>query len=102
MAIEPTPSESTSIADRLSGNHYDADEAQSHIEVNQQAAQDTGAAALLIRICPARVFSQRSDGTRGVLYAACLECGACLEVAPAGVRSWHYPRGGKGVAYREG
>jgi ferredoxin like protein len=97
MPAEPRP-----VEDRLSGNHFETDETESHIEVNQQAASEAGAGPLLIRICPAHVYSQRTDGTIGVLYAACLECGACLEVAPAGVLSWHYPRGGKGVAYREG
>ena len=33
--------------------------------------------------------------------AACLECGACLAVAPQTL-GWHYPRGGFGVRFREG
>ena len=37
-----------------------------------------------------------------VQAAACLECGTCLAVAPAGVLRWHYPRGGYGIAFREG
>jgi ferredoxin like protein len=42
------------------------------------------------------------DGSIGIEYAACLECGTCLAVAPAGVLTWHYPRGGFGVSFREG
>ena len=33
---------------------------------------------------------------------ACLECGTCLAVAAPGALTWHYPRGGFGVQFREG
>ena len=44
----------------------------------------------------------QADGTISVEYAACLDCGTCLAVAPPGVLEWHYPRGGFGVSYRGG
>jgi ferredoxin-like protein FixX len=37
-----------------------------------------------------------------VNYAACLECGTCKAMAAPGALTWHYPRGGFGIAYREG
>ncbi len=91
-----------SVNDRLARNSYNLDDEQSHIEVNQEIARRTGAGALLVRVCPARVYGEAADGTITVNYAACLECGTCLAVAPPGALSWHYPRGGFGIAYREG
>lgn len=90
------------IAERLDKNHYETDENQSHIAVNQDLARSTGAGPLLVRVCAAHVYSLQADGTIGITYAACLECGTCRAVAPPGVLTWHYPRSGMGVVYREG
>lgn len=91
-----------SVTERLDRNHFEPDEEESHIEVSQAAVKATGAGPLLVRICPAHVYSMQADGSIGVTYQACLECGTCLAVAPPGVLCWHYPRGGLGVSYREG
>lgn len=90
------------VTDRLARNAYTLDEDESHIEVDQEAARRTGAGPLLQRICPAGVYGEAPDGTVTVNYAACLECGTCLAMAPDGVLTWHYPRGGFGIAFREG
>jgi ferredoxin like protein len=90
------------VPERLARNRYEVDGETSHIEVDQAAARATGAGQLLMRVCPAHVYSQAPDGSVLVQHAACLECGACLAVAPPGVLRWHYPRGGFGVTYREG
>ncbi|SHJ28978.1 ferredoxin like protein [Tessaracoccus bendigoensis DSM 12906] len=86
----------------LARNRYVTDEEESHITVNQEAAKATGTAERLIRCCPADVYSWAADGTVAVEYAACLECGTCLAVADPGTLSWHYPRGGFGIQFREG
>jgi ferredoxin like protein len=39
---------------------------------------------LLVRVCPAHVYSEDADGTIAVEYVACLECGTCLAVAAPG------------------
>ncbi|MFC7581815.1 ferredoxin family protein [Schaalia naturae] len=91
-----------SVPARLAGNTYDLDEDESHIGIDQEAARASGCGPLLVRICPAHVYSMNDDGSIGIEYAACLECGTCLAVAPAGVLTWHYPRGGFGVSFREG
>jgi ferredoxin like protein len=90
------------VTERLEKNHYETDEEQSHIEIDQAMARATDAGPLLVRVCPAHVYSMQADGTIGIVYAACLECGTCLAVAPPGVLTWHYPRSGMGVVYREG
>jgi ferredoxin like protein len=89
------------VAERLDNNHYATDE-RSHIEVNQDLVRITAAGPLLVRVCPAHVYSLQPDGTLGITYAACLECGTCRAVAPAGALNWQYPRSGMGVTYREG
>ncbi len=94
--------EQLSIRELLAKNLYKTDPDGSHIHVNQEVARRTGAARILIEVCPARVYREKEDGTIGVEYAACLECGACLAVAPPGSLEWHYPRGGFGVQFREG
>ncbi len=91
-----------SVSERLDADHFDSDEQESHIAVDQAAVTATGAGPLLVRICPAHVYSMHADGSLGVTYRACLECGTCRALAPAGVLRWHYPRGGLGVSYREG
>ncbi len=90
------------VPDRLARNRYALDEQESHIEVDQAVARATGMAELLVRACPAHVFSTAPDGSIVVQHAACLECGTCLAIAAPGSLRWHYPRGGFGVVYREG
>ncbi len=91
-----------SVTERLARNTYDLDESESHIQINQELARRTGAGKILVQVCPAKVYGLAPDGTITVDYAACLECGTCLAVAPPGSLIWHYPQGGYGVAFREG
>lgn len=91
-----------SVPSRLARNLFETDEAESHIEVNQEIAKATGTGKLLVQVCPAHVYAEEPDGTISVEYAACLECGTCLAVAAPGALKWKYPRGGMGVMFREG
>ncbi|MDR1806631.1 MAG: 4Fe-4S dicluster domain-containing protein [Propionibacteriaceae bacterium] len=90
------------VAQRLGGNRFILDEEEPHIVVNQELAKSTGTAERIIAACPAQVYSLGADGNVAVEYAACLECGTCFELADPGALSWHYPRGGFGVQFREG
>jgi ferredoxin like protein len=92
----------SAVHDRLARNRFVTDEEMSHIEVDQDVVRATGCGPLLERICPARVYESLPDGGLTVTYAACLECGTCRALAPAGALTWHYPRGGFGVVLREG
>ena len=92
----------TSVAERLARNSFTLDEEEPHITIDQEAARRTGAGLILETICPAHVYTARPDGSLIVEYAACLECGTCRVFAPAGVLTWHYPRGTFGIAFREG
>jgi ferredoxin like protein len=92
---------SEDVARRLAVNSYNVSEI-SHIEVYQEIAKETGSGKLLVKVCPARVYSENEDGTIGVLFAACMECGTCKAVASPGSLMWHYPNGGFGINFREG
>lgn len=91
-----------SIPQRLNVNRYELDEEESHIEVNQELAKATGTGKRIVAVCPAHVYAEEADGSISVEYAACLECGTCLAVASPGALTWHYPRGGMGIQFREG
>ncbi|AWE42078.1 MULTISPECIES: ferredoxin [unclassified Actinobaculum] len=91
-----------SVPERLARNVYEVDEGNPHIEVNQEIAKATGTGKVLVRVCPAHVYSEEPDGTISVEYAACLECGTCLAVAAPGALKWHYPASSMGVVFREG
>jgi len=91
-----------SVTERLARNCFALDPACSHLVIDQEVARATGTGRLLVQICPAHVYAEESDGTITATYAACLECGTCLAVAAPGALTWHYPRGGYGIAYREG
>lgn len=92
----------SSASSWIAATRFTVDDETPHIEVHQHIARSTGTGRLLVRICPAGVYDEAADGTITVDAAGCLECGACLAVAPAGTLTWHYPRGGMGVHYREG
>lgn len=89
------------VTQRLAGNTYVVDEV-SHIEIDQDLARKNGTGKLLVRVCPAHVYSENQDGSIAILFAACLECGTCLALASPGTLKWHYPNGGFGIAFREG
>lgn len=91
-----------SIPERLARNSYVTDEGFSHIAIDQEVARATGTGKLLVAVCPAHVYAEEADGRISVEYAACLECGTCLAVAAPGSLTWHYPRGGFGIEFREG
>ena len=90
------------VPDRLARNVYEVDEGNPHIEVNQETAKATGTGKLLVRICPAHVYSEAENGDIEVEYAACLECGTCRAVAAPGALTWHYPQSSMGIMFREG
>ncbi|MDO5746510.1 MAG: 4Fe-4S dicluster domain-containing protein [Actinomycetaceae bacterium] len=87
---------------RLSVNRYSTDEGCSHISIDQEKAKATHCGSVLVKVCPAHVYSMDDDGNIHSDFAACLECGTCRAVAPPGVLTWHYPRGGKGIEFRHG
>lgn len=87
---------------RLDTTRFVLDDECPHIEVHQQAARAAGMGPVWERVCPAKVYAVAAGGEIRVDAAGCVECGTCLAVAAPGTLTWHYPRGGFGVSYREG
>lgn len=86
---------------QLAYTQFELDE-NTHIKITKELATDKESSAALIRCCPAGVYKIDKDGELTAEYAGCLECGTCLQIAPAGTLYWHYPNGGYGVNYRQG
>jgi len=101
-SVKETTVKQPSVPELLARNRFVLDDEQSHIEVNQDIVKATGSGRTIAACCAAHVYTEESDGTLSVEYAACLECGTCLAVAPPGALKWHYPRGGFGIQFREG
>ncbi|MBN9375800.1 MAG: 4Fe-4S dicluster domain-containing protein [Cellulomonas sp.] len=84
----------------LGRNKYEVDEGNPHIELVDHADPETF--GRLVRACPAALYKVDAEGNQVFDCAGCLECGTCRAVAPPGTLTWHYPRGGYGVTFREG
>jgi ferredoxin like protein len=53
--------------------------------------------------CPTGVYHWNDDTlTIDIIYARCVECGACPYGCPLGNIDWQMPAGGYGVVYRHG
>lgn len=60
-------------------------------------------AELLIKACPAGLFSRTAEGELHVDYQGCLECGTCrLLCDEATLKKWRYPDSGFGITFRFG
>lgn len=54
-------------------------------------------------ICPANVWEwDKEEKTLTVNYENCLECGACRIACPNKAIKWEYPKGNKGVTFKQG
>ena len=52
-------------------------------------------------ICPAGVYSWENNKLV-VNFENCLECGACRIACETGSLGWEYPKGNKGVTFKQG
>ena len=52
-------------------------------------------------ICPAGVYSWENNKLI-VNYENCLECGACRIACETSSLGWEYPKGNKGVTFKQG
>ena len=89
-----------SLADKLALDKFAVDEGKPHISINNELCQTCTDRACL-RVCPAGLYSEQDNGII-VEWAGCLECGTCRVVCSPGALTWHYPRGGFGIVYRQG
>ncbi|ASV18794.1 ferredoxin family protein [Klebsiella sp. 10982] len=60
-------------------------------------------AELLVKACPAGLFTRTAEGELRVDYRGCLECGTCrLLCDEATLKEWRYPESGFGITFRFG
>lgn len=66
-------------------------------------AVDRNMAELLIKTCPAGLFSLTPEGELRVDFRGCLECGTCrLLCDEKTLQQWRYPASSFGITYRFG
>lgn len=54
-------------------------------------------------ICPANVYEWDEENKKLLIgYENCLECGACRIACPDKNINWEYPKGTKGVTFKNG
>ena len=54
-------------------------------------------------ICPANVYEWDEDNKKLIVgYENCLECGACRIVCEKKCIDWKYPKGTRGVTFKQG
>ncbi len=54
-------------------------------------------------VCPAKVYEwNEAEQKLNVNFENCLECGACRIACPKNAIDWRYPRGDKGVSFKQG
>ena len=54
-------------------------------------------------ICPAKVYEWDNDRQKLIVkFENCLECGACRIACETSSLGWEYPKGTKGVMFKQG
>ena len=54
-------------------------------------------------ICPAKVYEWNDENQELIInYENCLECGACRIACEKKAIDWQYPKGTKGVTFKQG
>ncbi len=90
------------VAEKLGVNKYHTDEHNPHIEVDKEYS-DKNEVDLVVRVCPAALYSVDEHGTLFFDYLGCLECGTCKVLSEGKVvKEWNHPASTKGVEYRLG
>ena len=93
--------ENTSIDDKLFKVKYVPDE-EPHLKPDCEKCK-TCCSKVCTFICPAKVY-EWDDETQTLLigHENCLECGACRIACEKKCIEWQYPKGTKGVTFKNG
>lgn len=99
------PEITVNVEELIGVNKYNVDEGSAHIELADEdlSKLDSAEFEKLVRVCPAALYKQDSEGNRTFDYAGCLECGTC-RIACEGtiVSKWENPQPTMGIQYRFG
>lgn len=92
----------SSTDEKLGLNKFRVDEGNPHIVVRDEILSREDA-DLLVKGCPAGLYSWNADDSLRFDFAGCLECGLCRVLGSDTVlESWNYPQGTMGVEFRCG
>lgn len=88
---------------KLAVDRYQVDEEEAHIVLADTTGVPRRTLELMVRGCPAGLFSFNDEGGLNFDYAGCFECGTCYVLGHgSAVATWQYPRGEMGIEYRRG
>lgn len=89
------------IEDKLSTIKYTPDTV-SHLKPDAEKCK-TCKSKICQKVCPAGVYEWiESEERLLVKYENCLECGACRIACETKSLGWEYPKGTKGVTFKNG
>ena len=89
------------LDDKLSTVKYTSD-IYSHLNPDNEKCLQCLSKCCTI-VCPAEVYSWDEENKKlTVNYENCLECGACRIACEKKCLKWEYPRGTKGVTFKQG
>lgn len=90
-----------SLEDKLSKIKYEPD-TDSHLKPNQEECK-TCKKKICTYVCPANVYEWLEDEQKLLIkFENCLECGACRIACEKKCLEWNYPKGPKGVTFKNG
>ena len=89
------------IDDKLATLKYNTD-SESHLSVDNDICMRCKTKSCT-KVCPANVYEWcEEDGILRIRYENCLECGACRIACERQCLDWEYPKGTKGVTFKQG
>ena len=91
----------TDIEKKLSTVKYNPDKV-SHLNPDIEKCKECNS-KVCTTICPASVYNWDEKNDKLIVnYENCLECGACRIACEKESLKWEYPKGNKGVTFRQG
>ena len=91
----------SNLEDKLYTVKYNSDTG-SHLKPNQEHCKECESKICTI-ICPAGVYEWDEEAQKLIVnYENCLECGACRIACEDCSLDWEYPKGNKGVTFKQG
>ena len=91
----------SNIEDKLYTVKYTPDNV-SHLKPKQELCRQCNKKICTI-ICPAKVYEWDEETQKLIVnYENCLECGACRIACEKCSIEWEYPKGNKGVTFKQG
>ena len=98
-----TSAPSARVEEKLYNVRFKTDEALSHLIISNTQMCLRCSDKPCTTFCPVLVYKwELTDNKISVGYEKCVECGACRIGCPYYNIEWRYPKGGFGVAYKNG